>query len=227
MNTILTVSFATAVLVVVLGVILYDRTNAARFKKDRMVLGLLVVALLGTSLGVYASIGRFNDWQDQQVDNSKDPRLAAKITEARRLVQNNPRDVNARMDLASRYMEGGLFSEAVNTLEETLGLTGPRADIYGMKANAAYYRDGRRLSPEALDAIEKAQSIKPNEIQSGMLLAQDAFLNKRYQKAIEIWQGLLTSNADPSKNRMLQNAILNAQMKLAQEPQNNDASSPR
>lgn len=227
MNTILTVSFATAVLVVVLGVILYDRTKAAGFRKGRVVLSLLVVALLGTSLGVYASIGRFNDWQDQQVDNTKDHRLAAKITEARRLVQNNPRDINARMDLASRYMEGGLFSEAVNTLEETLGLTGPRADIYGMKANAAYYRDGRRLSPEALDAIEKAHSINPNEIQSGMLLAQDAFLNKHYQKAIEIWQGLLTSNADPSKNRMLQNAILNAKMKLAQEPQNNDASSLR
>lgn len=227
MNTMLTVSIISTVLVVVLGVYLYDRTKTTGYKKNRLVLGSLVAALLGTSLGVYASIGHFNDWHDQQVDNTKDHRLAAKITESRRQVQNNPRDINARMDLASRYMEGGLFSEAVNTLEEALQLTGPRADIYGMKANAAYYRDGRRLSPEALDAIEKAQAIKPNEIQSGMLLAQDAFLNKHYQKAIDIWQGLLTSNADPSKNRMLQNAILNAQMKQAQVPQNNDTSSQK
>lgn len=227
MNTVLTVLIAAAALVVVMGVILYDRTKSAGDKKDRTVLGLLVVALLGTSFGVYASIGHFSDWQDQQVDNTKDHRLAAKITETRRQVQNNPRDVNARMDLASRYMEGGLFSEAVNTLEEALQFTGPRADIYGMKANAAYYRDGRKLSPDAMDAIEKAQSINPNEIQSGMLLAQDAFLNKHYQKAIDIWQGLLSANADPSKNRMLQNAILNAKIKMAQEPQNNDTSSQK
>ena len=46
-----------------------------------------------------------------QVDNTKDHRLAAKITQAHRVAMNKPRSVEARRDLAGLYMQGGLFDE--------------------------------------------------------------------------------------------------------------------
>ena len=80
---------------------------------------------------MYASVGRFSDWERAQVDNTKDHRLAAKITQARRVAMNKPRNVEARRDLAGLYMQGGLFDESAKTLDEALTITGPNAGLYG------------------------------------------------------------------------------------------------
>ena len=80
------------------------RSRAAR--SHISILSLIVLLLVGASLGVYASVGRFSDWESAQVDNTKDHRLAPKITQARRVAMNKPRSVEARRDLAGLYMQG-------------------------------------------------------------------------------------------------------------------------
>ena len=46
--------------------------------------------LLVSSLGVYATLGRWSDWDKAEVDHDVDYLLAAKLTDARRLVQMTP-----------------------------------------------------------------------------------------------------------------------------------------
>ncbi len=216
MNSSLTIALAAVILLTGAVFACYGRSGEAS-RRMRLQVSVFTALMLGASVGVYASIGHFHDWSDQRVDDTKDHRLAAKITEGRRAVQNLPFDVNAKIELASNYMAGGMFPEAVQTLEEALKQTGPRADIYGFQANALYYRDGRKISAETREALDRALSLDPYEVQSTMLIAQDAFFAGRYQDAIDGWEKLLANNADPSKARALRNAIANAEIRLAQE----------
>ena len=165
----LAASIAIVVFLVCIVFIVYAlRSRAAR--SHISILSLIILLLIGSSLGVYASVGRFSDWERAQVDNTKDHRLAAKITQARRVAMNKPRSVEARRDLAGLYMQGGLFGESAKTLDEALTITGPNAGLYGDKARALYYRDHRQMTPEVKLTLEKALSLNPTEASSRMLL---------------------------------------------------------
>ncbi len=169
----LAASIAIVVFLVCIVFIVYAlRSRAAR--SHISILSLIILLLIGSSLGVYASVGRFSDWERAQVDNTKDHRLAAKITQARRVAMNKPRSVEARRDLAGLYMQGGLFDESAKTLDEALTITGPNAGLYGT-SRALYYRDHRQMTPEVKLTLEKALSLNPAEASSRMLLAEHAF----------------------------------------------------
>lgn len=161
-------------------------------------------------------MGRFSDWEKAQVDNTKDHRLAAKITQARRDAMNKPRSVEAHRDLAGLYMQGGLFDESAKTLDEALTITGPNAGLYGDKARALYYRDHRQMTSEVKLTLEKALSLNPAEASSRMLLAEHAFRNKDYAAAISEWETIIKAHSAPERETAIQRAIANAREKLAQ-----------
>lgn len=62
----------------------FKKQNAGRLSFS--ILLLTGVSLIAAS-ALYAGLGRFSDWQDAKVETHIDPRLAAKITEARREVR--------------------------------------------------------------------------------------------------------------------------------------------
>lgn len=209
----LAASIAIVVFLVCIVFIVYAlRSRAAR--SHISILSLIILLLIGSSLGVYASVGRFSDWERAQVDNTKDHRLAAKITQARRVAMNKPRSVEARRDLAGLYMQGSLTS--AKTLDEALTITGPNAGLYGDKARALYYRDHRQMTPEVKLTLEKALSLNPAETSSRMLLAEHAFRNKDYAAAISEWETIIKAHSAPEREAAIQRAIANAREKLAQ-----------
>ena len=61
--------------------------------------------LLVSSLGVYATLGRWSDWDKAEVDHDVDYLLAAKLTDARRLVQMTPDSAYAQQQLALVSLE--------------------------------------------------------------------------------------------------------------------------
>lgn len=207
------IAFVVCLVCIVFGVYAL-KSRAAR--SHISILSLIVFLLVGASLGVYASVGRFSDWEKAQVDNTKDHRLAAKITQARREVTNKPRSVEARRDLAGLYMQGGLFDESAKTLDEALAITGPNAGLYGDKARALYYRDLRQMTPEVNLTLEKALSLNPAEASSRMLLAEHAFRNKDYAAAISEWEKIIKAHSAPERESAIHRAIANAREKLAQ-----------
>ena len=211
----LAASIAIVVFLVCIVFIVYAlRSRATR--SHISILSLIILLLIGSSLGVYASVGRFSDWERAQADNTKDHRLAAKITQARRVAMNKPRSVEARRDLAGLYMQGGLFGESAKTLDEALTITGPNAGLYGDKARALYYRDHRQMTPEVKLTLEKALSLNPTEASSRMLLAEHAFRNKDYAAAISEWETIIKAHSAPEREAAIQRAIANAREKLAQ-----------
>lgn len=186
-----------------------QRSNSAK-KWFLFLVGLVILV----SVAIYAGTGHFNDWQNQKIDDTKDYRLAAKITEARRAALAKPKSIEQKKELAQLYMEGGLFDQAADTLQDALDIKGQDAELLGLKARAAYYRDGRKMNPEIEDILDKALALNQYEVQSRMLIAEDAFRAGNYQKAIQQWQLLLDAQVAPERHRAFENAIRNAKNRM-------------
>lgn len=175
---------------------------------------MITLTLLLVTLTVYVQIGRFADWDKGYVDENIDYLIAADINKNAKAVSETPYDKIALLKLAHAYAEGGLYAQSVETLDKLLAIESD-AEVLGMKANALYYRDGRDMSLEVSIILSQALAIDPNEIQSLLLMATHAYLNKEFQQAIAYWQQLLDSN-NPNVNRAsINRAILKAEQSQA------------
>lgn len=211
------------VLLVLIGVLFavvlavyHRRAGVGASSKGPFMTGF-VAAVLVLSAASYASLGRWSDWQEQKVDEDVNYLLATKITEAQRRVKLAPRSAPMRIALAEAYLAVGRYQEAAQAYDEALEITGPRAELYGKLAYALYYRDGRRMSDEARSTADKALALNRLDVQTRMLLGQDAFLNGRYAEAIAQWRMLLDSGAAPAQERALRNAIANAESRARKQ----------
>ncbi|MXR69324.1 tetratricopeptide repeat protein [Shewanella sp. JBTF-M18] len=170
--------------------------------------------LLLIPLTLYGLLGRFNDWHTGQIDENIDYLIAADINKNARILADTPLDRLALLNLANAYTEGGRYGEAVDTLDKLLAIA-PDAELYGMKATALYYRDNRAMSLEVSLVISQALALDPEEVQSLLLMATHAYLNRDFQQAIVHWRQLLDSD-NPNINRAsINSAIVNAEQKMA------------
>lgn len=176
---------------------------------------VLSVVLFTATLTLYAQLGHFNSWDKGVVDSNIDYLITAEINRNAKLVSEQPSNEIALLNLAQAYVDGGLYSDSVATLDDLLALSGDSASVLGMKANAMYYRDQRQMSLDIDLVIARALALDEYEPQSRLLLATHAYLNAEYDKAIEQWLKLLESKS-PSVNRAaINNAIYRAEQKLA------------
>ena len=164
--------------------------------------------LLVSSLGVYATLGRWSDWDKAEVDHDVDYLLAAKLTDARRLVQMTPDSAYAQQQLALVSLEVGRYEDAVSAIDRSISIAGETPELLGIKVFAQYYRDGRQF------AVGRVFDMNPLEVRTRMLLGQDAFLNGRYAEAVGHWRMLLDAGAAPDKERALKTAIAKAEARM-------------
>ncbi|MFB2654074.1 tetratricopeptide repeat protein [Shewanella seohaensis] len=170
--------------------------------------------LLLLTLAIYSQTGRYQDWNTGKLDENIDYLVAADITKALRLVDEQPQNPLALQALAEAYSAGGLYADAVQTLDKLLALAGEDAEVLGAKANALYYRDGRQMTAETQALIAQILALAPFEPQTRMLQANDAYLHGRYQESIDHWQALLAQPRAEINREALLNAIGKAQSKL-------------
>ncbi len=186
----------------------YARRGSNRTKS--LTAGFAFVVLV-SSVAVYAGFGRYADWQSARTGAETNYMLAAKIAEARRMVKNMPRNAQAHSQLAEALYEAGQYDEAVEVFNALLMLNGARAETLGRLARAMYYRDARNLTDETRRVIERVLSANPLDVQTRMLLGEDAFLHQRYDEAVRHWKMLLDAGVAPEQQRALRNAIANAE----------------
>lgn len=173
--------------------------------------GFLVIV---ASLSLYSMLGRPGDWQVKKADDSVAYLVTAKITEAQRRVEANPEDASAQHALAVLHLEVGQYEEAVERINRVTAIVGEHADLMGLKAFALYYRDGKQLTTETRTLIDRVLVKNPYEVQTRMLLGQDAYTRGNYAEAVGHWQVLLDAGVAPDKQGQLLNAIGNAKAKM-------------
>ena len=213
----LTASMAACGIVFLAALVIYHRTRASLAAEKLPFMAGFAAAVLVLSAASYAALGRWSDWQEQKVDREVNYLLAAKVTEAQRRVKNAPENIAAQIELAEAYLEVGRYQDAADVFDVCLTLGGPKAEIYARKAFALYYRDGRKMTAQARAAADQALALNKLDVQTRMLLGQDAFLNEHYAEAIRQWRMLLDSGAAPAQERALRNAIANAESRARKQ----------
>lgn len=190
---------------------------AQSVSRARAVTALLVAFIAAITVAGYGVFGRFSDWNHREVDEFTDWQLAAKITQARRAVKESAEDASAQLNLAQAYYDAGRYKDAVDTLDAATVLCGERLEFMSLKAEALYYRDARSFSKEVKDLVNRVLTSNPYNVPVRLLIANDAFLNGRYQEAIDQWELLLRSGAAAGQAKALNNAIANARSRMTRK----------
>ena len=200
------IALTAALFAFLLGVYAYR----VKYRSMPLTVGFAVL-VLASSVAVYAGFGRYADWQNEQTGVETNYMLAAKIAEARRMVKNMPNNARAQSELAEALYEAGQYGEAVEVFNEFIRVGGESAEALGRLARAMYYRDARVITAETHRVIERALSINALDVQTRMLLGEDAFMHQRYDEAVSHWEMLLDAGVAPAQQRALRNAIANAE----------------
>ena len=94
--------------------------------------------------------------------------------------------------------------------QESESRFGETSDAAALKAEALYYREGRKLTAEVKALTDRVLAANPYQVPVRLLLANDAFLNERWTEAIREWEFLLQSGAVKGRERAIENAIAKA-----------------
>lgn len=199
------------------AVVLFVSARHVRMANRALTSVILVATLCAASVAVYAAFGRMTDWQTQKVDEEVSAVLIAQVSDAQRRVMLKPQDVQAREQLAQAQYDLGDYAQTIATIDELIATGQASTNILGLKVNALYYRDGRRISQENRALIEQVLQKDRFEIRTCMLLGQDAYLRGDFDQAIAQWQALLDSGRAFTQENALRNAIRNAEMNRAQK----------
>ncbi len=175
---------------------------------------LLNATVIITLAITYSYLGRHNEIDMARADINVDYLLAAEINKARKQANEQPNDKTVLIGLARVSMDGGLYLEAVEALDELLIYIDDDAEIIGLKATALYYENQRSMTSEVKLLAESALALYQQEFNTRVLLANDAYINHDYQIAISHWQILLENTKQPFNRSAIEFAISNAQNRL-------------
>ena len=115
------------------------------------------------------------------------------VKELQRLVAIHPEEIAYRLLLARRFEGIDLPKKALRTYREALERDSKNERIYVQLAGY-WIRQGNVSEAEA--ALVQAISLKPEEVAYRHQLAQLFFNQKRYARAIDEWQEILSDNPD-------------------------------
>ncbi|WP_076412273.1 hypothetical protein [Shewanella sp. UCD-KL12] len=175
---------------------------------------LLNATVIISVIAAYSYLGRHNDIDLARSDINVDYLLAAEINKARRQANEQPNNKAVLMGLARVSMDGGLYLEAIDALDELLVYMDDDAEVIGLKATALYYKNHRSMTSDVKLLTQSALALYKQEFNTRVLLANDAYINHDYKLAINHWQILLDNTKQPFNRNAIEFAINNAQKHL-------------
>jgi cytochrome c-type biogenesis protein CcmH len=104
----------------------------------------------------------------------------------------NPSDAAGWIMLARSYNSMERFGEAVGAYAKATELNPKDADLWAEYAFATAMANNRKLDGKAIELVNQALKIDPENAKALQLAGTAAFEAKDYKKAIEIWQRVLT-----------------------------------
>ncbi|GIU15872.1 tetratricopeptide repeat protein [Shewanella sp. MBTL60-007] len=149
-------------------------------------------------------------------DYNVDYLLVADINKGQKLAEKNPDDPLVLLGLAQSYIDGGLYKDAIETLDQLLVINSENTEALGLKASSMYYRDGRVINMDTSLVIARALTLHHEELNTRLLIANDAYLNGNYQKAIDNWNIVLTNKVQVFNRDAINFAIEKSKQKLTQ-----------
>ncbi|ABL98458.1 c-type cytochrome biogenesis protein CcmI [Shewanella amazonensis] len=184
---------------------------------------VMSVTLLGISGYMYQHLGQYeNVANPPRAANPHEGMTAEQIMSQRvqmmeMAVQAEPDNSQAWFNLGHAYISANRFDEAVNAFDKVMALVGTHAELLGPKATALYYKNNQQMSAEIQALVDQSLALDPQDPSTLLLVGMDSFFTANYQKAIDAWQSILSTQRTDIDRTALMNAIETARMKMAAE----------
>ncbi|ACA88725.1 tetratricopeptide repeat protein [Shewanella woodyi] len=183
-------------------------------KNNSYHLGVIGLFFICASVSLYLLIGSYQYLDSAKVDYNIDYLLVADINKGQKLAEENPGDPLVLLGLAQSYIDGGMYKDALGILEQLLTIDSENAQALGLKATSMYYRDDRVITMDTSLVIARALTLHHEELNTRLLIANDAYLKGNYQKAINNWNIVLTNKVQSFNRDAIYFAIDKSKKKL-------------
>jgi len=131
------------------------------------------------------------------------------------LTEKEPENSKAWYSLGQALVGVGGFDGALKAFDRVIKIDGEHADLFGAKAQASYYQNKQKITPQVQQFIDKALTLDAKDPSTNILLGMDLFMNKQYQQAISRWQMVIEDNRPNVNINALKGAITEAKNRLA------------
>lgn len=171
----------------------------------------------------YTYSGAYEQLMQPQVSNQNPPEHDSGIDESKveamralkELTEKEPENSNAWYSLGQAFVAMGEYEKALEAFEQVLNIEGEQADIIGAQAQALYYANNQKITPEVQTYIDKALALDPKDASTNILLGMHNFMQQAYSAAITHWQLVVDSHAQNVNVEALNQAIAEAKNRLS------------
>lgn len=150
--------------------------------------------------------------QGQQIQD-KQSQAIAYINEIKAHVEKNPQDTEAWYNLGQTYVAVGAFDAAITSFKKVIEIEGEQADLIGALAQAVYYKNNQKITPEVQQYIDQALALDVNDPATNILLGMHNFIEENYQQAISFWQRVIDTNNQGVNIAALKEAVAEAKQR--------------
>ncbi|MDO5054504.1 MAG: c-type cytochrome biogenesis protein [Pasteurella oralis] len=135
-----------------------------------------------------------------------------KIAQIQQQLRQDPNHAENWLALGQAYVENNEFDHALIAYRNAEGLISSQPYILSAIATTLYYQSNQQLTLPIQDLLQRALSQDPLDTASLSLMATDAFVQKNYQQAAQIWQKMLDSERSNLDRKTLIQRIQMAEM---------------
>ena len=181
-----------------------------------------------SGIGLYSVMGRSADLEvalAQPADpfNGQKPTLEQALAQLEKELEMNPDNPEGWFLLSTTYMNQGRYEEGAQGFKQILSILPDDAPQYasvsGQYAQALFFTNGSKITPEVRQQIDKTLAIEPLEITVLGLLGIDAYENQNYEAALEHWL-IALRNADGQTAESLRSGVKKARDQLVAQGKN-------
>lgn len=182
---------------------------------------VMTVFMLAFSAILYQQTGAFEELttipRQQESHQSLDAEQQAlvQLQKLKKQTEQEPNNSDAWYSLGQALVGAGDFSAALAAFDRVIAIDGEQADLYGAKAQASFYQNQQKITPEVQSYIDKALALDARDPSTNILLGMHAFVNQNYQKAVEHWQMVVSDNRPSVNVQALQQALTEAKSRLS------------
>ncbi|WP_431474954.1 c-type cytochrome biogenesis protein CcmI [Marinobacter sp. KM021] len=199
-------------------------------RRSAMVVALAVVLLLpaGTFLAYdrWGAMEQVEQYLTMQEMNASGGEQVARVSELAEQLRNrleaNPDNPDGWAMLGQTYMRIERYEDAAQAFRRLAEAVeedpASSAVAYGLSAQALFFTTEGQMTPEVVEAIEAAQALNPDEVNSLGLLGISAFSQQNYQGAIEYWERIVEVAPDHPQIASIRGGIDESYRRLGQQP---------
>lgn len=171
--------------------------------------------------GSHENVAQFREIQEMRSQAGDPEQMLALVDNLRERLEEEPDHVEGWAVLGQTNMQLQRYEQAAyafRNLAEAAERTGEgnAAQAWGMAAQADFLQSQGQIVPSVRDAIERARSINPDEVNALGLLGIDAFQQGDFRQALEHWERIVAIAPDHPQLSSIRQGIASAYSELGE-----------